>query len=200
MYSIDIMEKGCEYLLKLVSLDGLKKYHTKVKELLNGKANSSHKHTKSQISDFPSIISSITSGSSSLATSGAIYTALQSHASKEIGTWTPSSSSNTDWEFRGYYSKIGNFVIIWCAGYDTHDVGSITISQNYPITGLPYASNYAYSYPNLAYAGFAKAGGGYIEGDLVIDGYGRSNLYPYTKLTCSSYKSFQILGWYLTDS
>ena len=29
--------KGCEYLLKLVSLDGLKKYHTKVKELLNGK-------------------------------------------------------------------------------------------------------------------------------------------------------------------
>ena len=39
--------------MKVLTIDSLKVYHAKVKNLLNGKANSSHTHTKSEITNFP---------------------------------------------------------------------------------------------------------------------------------------------------
>lgn len=51
--------------LKVVGMDGLKRYHGKVTELLGKKAGTSHTHLKSQITDFPNI------------------------PKQETGTWTP---------------------------------------------------------------------------------------------------------------
>ena len=71
--------------MKFVSLDGMKKYHAKIKELLNGKANSSHTHTKSQISDFPNIPSGV-----------------------EEGIWTP-KCYNDDYSVSNTYNGIYKF-------------------------------------------------------------------------------------------
>ena len=224
MYSIDIMEKGCEYLLKFVSLDGLKKYHTKVKELLNGKANTNHTHsnyltgiTKTMVTNAlgytpPStntwrgiqnnLTSNSTTDSLSAAQGKALKALVDGKATVETGTWTPvlsgpygSNDPNFPRVSSAMYIKIGKLVIFECS------LSRISDSTNvwYSIEGLPYAS----SSSTLAYT----YGEGWVIGvngtDTVcrLDPIGRGNtrVNAITGTPISAAGFYNVYGWYVTD-
>ena len=94
---------------------------------LSGKANSSHTHTKSQITDFPSIpttTSSVTSGSTAALTSGGAYTALEGKANS---SHTHTKSQITDFPYIPTNQSIAGM------GFPLYNNGS-TIATDTPYT------------------------------------------------------------------
>ena len=117
-----------------------------------------------------SYTTSVTSGSSSLVTSGAVYSALSNTASYEEGTWTPhfwltSTKEITDYSARyGRYKKIGKVVfldaqIYFPSTYSTNHYDHTTYSC-VAITGFPFIPDHVLPVPACG---------------LIVTGYKRSN-------------------------
>lgn len=101
----------------------------------------------------------ISSGNSSLITSGAVYSGLNEKASYEEGTWTPeffstgiSKRSDSEYTTRiGKYVKIGTLIYL----YACVEIGAKTY-YCYGFAGLPFWDSYINKYLPMGHIGFIK--------------------------------------------
>lgn len=143
-----------------------------------------------------SYTTTLSSGNSSLITSGAVYSALSQKASYEEGTWTPSFFSTSTHEVSsnvitryGKYIQIGTLVYLY---------GFIEFSNTYycdGFCGLPMWNSYINKNLPLGHIGFIKNSLGEIDTSIKRGNYPN---YPYgikggSKLSASSTWEIQCL-------